>query len=204
MREIMTGVRVTLVLWLLTAIIYPLFMVFIGQAIFPFQANGSLLKNAQGQIIGSALIGQNFASPQYFWSRPSTTNYSSFTASEFNPQNPENRSPKTGTSGASNFAPSNPDLLKRINQEITRLKQAGINPTADLIYTSGSSLDPHISVESALAQIDRIAKTRAISSNQLEILVSRYTDNRFLGIFGEPGVNVLQLNLALEVMGNGK
>ena len=198
MREIFTAIRITFVLWLITAIIYPLFTIIIGQIAVPFQANGSLLKNANGQIIGSALIGQTFYSTQYFWSRPSTTNYSSFTSQEFNPQNSNNTAQRTGTSGASNLAPSNSDLIKRIQNEATRLTKAGIKPTADLVYTSGSSLDPHITIDAARAQIARVAEARSLPPNQVEILVKKYTDKRFMSIFGEPGINVLKLNLALD------
>jgi K+-transporting ATPase ATPase C chain len=208
-RDLITGIRSALVLWVLTALLYPLLMLFVGQVIFPAQANGSL-REVQGKVVGSGLIGQPFSSEQYFWSRPSTTNYSSFSAEEFKPQNPENIAQKTGTSGASNLAPSNtalliptkapddPDLLKQVQERADTLKQANIQPSADLVYTSGSSLDPHISVEAAKAQIQRIAQVRSLNPNQVEILVNKYTEDRFLGIFGEPGVNVLKLNLALD------
>jgi potassium-transporting ATPase KdpC subunit len=207
-RDIITGIRSTLVLWVLTALIYPFIMLVIGQTIIPYQANGSMIKNAQGQVIGSALIGQPFASDRYFQSRPSTTSYST--------GDPKKKADldsvlKTGVSGASNLAPSNtaellkdsrkpedPDLLKRIRGDVDTLKKAGIQPTADLVYTSGSSLDPHISVEAARAQIQRIAKTRSLDANKVEILINQHINGRFLGIFGEPGVNVLQLNLALD------
>ncbi|PSB24413.1 K(+)-transporting ATPase subunit C [filamentous cyanobacterium Phorm 46] len=206
MRELIRAIRVTLVLWGITAVIYPLILLVIGQIAFPSQANGSLITK-QGVIVGSSLIGQSFTSEKYFLSRPSTTNYSSFATSDYDPTKADNLSQRTGVSGASNLAPSNSDLLKRGNEkdgfqgvqiEIDRLKQAGIQPIADLVYTSGSSLDPHISVESASAQIERIAKVRSINRNQVEILVSKNTDGRFLGIFGEPGVNVLKVNLALD------
>jgi len=206
MRELIKAIRVTLVLWGITAVIYPLILLVIGQIAFPSQANGSLITK-QGVVVGSSLIGQPFASEKYFWSRPSTTNYSSFATEDYDPTKADNLTQRTGVSGASNLAPSNSDLLKRGNEkdgfqgvqiEIDRLKQAGIQPTADLVYTSGSSLDPHISVESARAQIERIAKVRSLNLNQVEILVSKNTDSRFLGIFGEPGVNVLKLNLALD------
>lgn len=198
-REILRAIRVTLVLWILTAILYPAVILIVG--LLPplqYQANGSIITNTQGQIVGSALIGQSFTSDKYFWSRPSTTNYSSFTKEEFNPTKPENITQRTGISGASNLAPSNPDLIKKIKPEIDRLKEVGIQPTADLVYTSGSSLDPHISIESAKAQIARIAKVRSLNPNQVEILITKNIDGRFLGIFGEPGVNVLKLNLALD------
>lgn len=206
MRELIRAIRVTLVLWGITAIIYPLILLAIGQLAFNSQANGSLITK-QGVIVGSSLIGQPFASEKYFWSRPSTTNYSSFATQDYDPTKAENTSQRTGVSGASNLAPSNSDLLKRGNEkdgfqgvqvELARLSQAGIKPTADLVYTSGSSLDPHISVESARAQIERVAKVRSLNLNQVEMLVAKNTDGRFIGIFGEPGVNVLKLNLALD------
>jgi potassium-transporting ATPase KdpC subunit len=206
-REASRAVRSTLVLWILTAIIYPLAMIAFGQLVFPFQANGSLVKNAQGQDVGSALIGQPFTSDRYFNSRPSTTSYSTA-----DPQKDEARVLKTGVSGASNLAPSNPALLDRmkgksdpdstkaIEGDIPRLQKAGVKPTADLVYTSGSSLDPHITPAGAAAQLDRVARARGLQPNQLEPLISQNTDGRFLGIFGEPGVNVLKLNLALDVL----
>lgn len=206
MRELIRAIRLTLVLWGITAIIYPLILLAIGQIAFNSQANGSLITN-QGVVVGSSLIGQPFSSDRYFWSRPSTTNYSSFGTENYAPTKAENLSQKTGISGASNLAPSNSDLLKRGNEkegfqgvqvELDRLKKAGIKPTADLVYTSGSSLDPHISLEAARAQIQRIATVRSLNLNQVEMLVAKNTDGRFLGIFGEPGVNVLQLNLALD------
>lgn len=206
MRELIRAIRVTLVLWGITAIIYPLILLVIGQVAFNSQANGSLITN-QGVVIGSSLIGQSFASEKYFWSRPSTTNYSSFDTKDYDPTKADNLSQRTGVSGASNLAPSNSDLLKRGNEkdgfqgvqvELGRLNQAGIKPTADLVYTSGSSLDPHISEEAARAQVERIAKVRSVNPNQVEMLVSKNTDGRFLGIFGEPGVNVLKLNFALD------
>ena len=206
MRQLIRAIRLTLVLWGITAIIYPLILLAIGQIAFNSQANGSLITK-QGVVVGSSLIGQPFSSHQYFWSRPSTTNYSSFATENYAPTKAENLSQTTGISGASNLAPSNSDLLKRGNEkegfqgvqvELDRLKKAGIKPTADLVYTSGSSLDPHISLEAARAQIQRIATVRSLNLNQVEMLVAKNTDGRFLGIFGEPGVNVLKLNLALD------
>jgi potassium-transporting ATPase KdpC subunit len=206
-HESIKAIRVTVVLWILVAVIYPTIMLTVGQVAFSNQANGSLIKNAQGEVIGSALIGQPFTSDRYFNSRPSTSNYSSA-----NPQNDSMGILKTGVSGASNLAPSNPALLDRIQGkadpepgkaiigELSRLKTAGIQPTADLLYASGSSLDPHITPEAAKAQIDRVARTRSLQPNQLEVLIAQNTDHRFLGIFGEPGVNVLKLNLALDAL----
>jgi K+-transporting ATPase ATPase C chain len=187
LRETITGIRTTLILWLLTALIYPFFLILIGQFVFPYQANGSLITNAQGNTVGSALIGQNFTSDRYFLSRPSTTNYS--TGDDAKP---------TGVSGASNLSPSNPELKTRVQETITQLKQQGIEPTGDLVYTSGSSLDPHITPEAARTQIQRVAQARGLDTNQVELLVTKNTEGRFLSIFGEPGVNVLKLNVALD------
>ncbi|MBL1175500.1 K(+)-transporting ATPase subunit C [Pantanalinema sp. GBBB05] len=194
MREVSRAMRSTLVLWVITALMYPLLMIGLGQIAFPFQANGSILTNTQGQPVGSALIGQPFTSDRYFNSRPSTTNYSTA-----DPTNDAAGILKTGISGASNLAPSNPDLLKRVQETMTQLHQAGIQPTADLVYTSGSSLDPHITPAAARAQITRVAATRGLAPSQLEDLIHQNTDGRFLGVFGEPGVNVLKLNLAMDM-----
>jgi potassium-transporting ATPase KdpC subunit len=207
MRELSKAIRSTLILWVLVAVIYPFLMLAVGQLIFPYQANGSLIKNAQGQVIGSALIGQPFTSDRYFNSRPSTSRYSTA-----DPKKDESGVLKTGISGASNLAPSNPALLDRmrgksdpdpsqaIAGDLPRLQQANIQPTADLLYTSGSSLDPHITPESARAQIQRVAQARKLQPNQLESLIQNNTEGRSLGIFGEPGVNVLKLNLALDAL----
>ncbi|BBC23492.1 K(+)-transporting ATPase subunit C [Pseudanabaena sp. ABRG5-3] len=210
MNEIIKAIRATLVLWILVAVIYPFGILAIAQ--LPFlsnQANGSLIRNAQGQIVGSALIGQPFTSDKYFNSRPSTTNYSTA-----DPKNDSANILKTGVSGASNLAPSNPTLLDRIKGksdpdpskaiagDIPRLQTAGIKPTADLIYTSGSSLDPHITPEAAKAQIQKVALARKVEPSKLETLIQQNTEHRFLSIFGEDGVNVLKLNLALDNLPN--
>jgi K+-transporting ATPase ATPase C chain len=192
-REVITATRATLVLWILTALIYPFLMIFIGQVFFPDRANGSLITNEQDRVIGSALIGQPFSNDRYFWSRPSTTEYSTG----------EDAAP-TGVSGASNLAPTNSELIERVKTTVAQLQQQEIEPTADLVYTSGSSLDPHITLEAARAQIARVARARNLDTNQVEILISRAVDGRFLGIFGEPGVNVLRLNLALDTLENGQ
>ncbi|KGF72611.1 potassium-transporting ATPase subunit C [Neosynechococcus sphagnicola sy1] len=206
-REASRAVRSTLVLWVLTAIIYPFVILAVGQLVFPFQANGSIITNTQGQPVGSALIGQPFTSDRYFNSRPSTTSYSTA-----DPKKDESKVLQTGVSGASNLAPSNPalldrikgkpdpDLAKAIEGDIPRLQKAGVKPTADLVYTSGSSLDPHITPDGARAQIDRVAKARGLQPKQLEAMIKQNIDGRFLGIFGEPGVNVLKLNLALDAL----
>ncbi len=188
-KEISRAIRLTLVLWVLTAVIYPFLMVGLGQILFPFQANGSLVQNLQGQPVGSALIGQVFTSERYFQSLPSTVDYSQ-----------GEKAGKTGISGASNLAPSNPELLKRIQGQAAQLQQSGIQPIADLVYTSGSGLDPHITLEAAQTQLDRVAKARNLSSDEIVPLINKHTQGRFLGIFGEPGVNVLNLNRDLDVL----
>lgn len=204
-REASRAVRSTFVLWVIAAVIYPFVMITFGQFVFPYQANGSLIKDSRGQVLGSALIGQPFVSDRYFNSRPSTTSYSTA-----DPNKDDAKVLQTGVSGASNLAPSNSALIerikgnndsdpsKRVEGDLNRLKTADIQPIADLIYTSGSSLDPHITPAAARAQVTRIAKARGLQSQQLETLINQNTDSRFLGIFGEPGVNVVKLNLALD------
>jgi K+-transporting ATPase ATPase C chain len=203
--EASRAIRSTIVLWVISAVIYPFVMIAFGQIVFPSQANGSLIKDSRGQVLGSALIGQPFSSDRYFNSRPSTTSYSTA-----DPKKDDAKVLQTGVSGASNLAPSNsalierikgnndPDPSKRVEGDLNRLKTAGVQPTADLVYTSGSSLDPHITPEAARAQVDRIVKARGVQPQQLETLINQNTDGRFLGLFGEPGVNVLRLNIALD------
>ena len=195
-----------LVLWVLTAIIYPAIALWVGQKFFPYQANGSLVQNLRGKVVGSALIGQPFSAAQYFHGRPSTISYSTA-----NPKHDRDNVLKTGVSGASNLAPSNtkkllkhrkpnePDLLKRIQSDIDKLQKTGITPTADLVYTSGSGLDPHITKEAASAQVERVARARGLSTDLINSLIDKHTQDRFLWVFGEPGVNVLNLNRDLDV-----
>ncbi len=186
-KELIKAFKITVFLWIVTAVIYPSFFLIFGQLIVPFQANGSLIKNAQGTIIGSTLIGQNFREDKYFWSRPSVINYSSGEIAG-----------KTGISGASNLAATNPQLIDNIKINITNLQSANIAPTSDLVYTSASGLDPHISIESARNQIKRVATVRKLDTNKVELLITKATESRFLGIFGEPRVNVLKLNIELD------
>lgn len=178
----------TLVLWLLTAIIYPLAIVVVGQVFFPFSANGSIIQNIDAKPIGSALIGQVFTSDQYFRGRPSAVRYSQ--GKKANP---------TGISGASNLAPSNPELTNRILEQGNQFRDENLEPFADLIYTSGSGLDPHISLKAARQQLERVARIRGVREDEILPLMNKYTDGRFLWIFGEPGVNVLRLNYALDL-----
>jgi potassium-transporting ATPase KdpC subunit len=188
-RDATRAIRVTLVLWVLTAVVYPLMILAVGQVFFPYRANGSIMQNIQGEPIGSALIGQQFRSERYFRSRPSTVRYSQGKLAK-----------PTGISGASNLAPSNPELLKRITEQANQLKEESLQPFADLVYTSGSGLDPHISVRAAREQLEGVAQARGFRSDEIFPLINEFTDRRFLGIFGEPGVNVLRLNYALDLL----
>ena len=167
-REVSKAIRATILLWVITAVFYPLLIWITGQLIFPFQANGSILKNTEGKAIASALIGQPFTSDRYFWSRPSVVDYSTGKAAGI-----------TGVSGASNLAPSNADLTRVIQRRIQTLKQANIEPTADLVYSSGSGLDPHITVQAAKNQINRIAKDRQLDTNHVELLINQAIEDRF-------------------------
>ncbi|MDR7071742.1 potassium-transporting ATPase subunit KdpC [Fictibacillus barbaricus] len=178
-------VRLSLLMIVLCGIIYPLAMTGIAQAFFPSQANGSLIKNSDGKVVGSELIGQNYKSPQYFQGRVSSI---------------ENNGAATGSN---NYAPSNEDMLKRIKDSINALKKE--NPElntkdipVDLITNSGSGLDPHISVKAAEFQVDRISKETGIAKPELLAMIKDSTENRSLGVFGEPRVNVLKLNMKVH------
>lgn len=182
-RDTLRALRLTAVLWLLTVVLYPLPLLAIGQGLFPFQANGSLLR-VNNQVLGSALIGQPFASKRYFKSRPSAINYSTGDAPISSP---------------SNLGPTNPDLVKRITEASQVLQVAGLqDPAPDLLYSSGSGLDPHISPAAAAQQIERVGAERNLSPEDLRQLVRRHTEGRSLGLLGEPRVNVLTLNLELD------
>ncbi len=187
-RETIKAVRITLVMWLLTAIIYPLFILLVGQSIFPFSANGSMMLSINAQPIGSTLIGQGFTSDRYFHGRPSAVRYSQGKKAQL-----------TGISGGSNLAPTNPELSKRILKQAEEFQNDSKQPLADLIYTSGSGLDPHISLKAARQQIERVAQARGIKQDDIIPLINKYIDGRFLGVFGEPGVNILRLNYALDL-----
>lgn len=193
MRELLRVIKFTLLLWIITAVIYPSSILLIAQ-VFPVQAKGNLIKGPNDQIIGSALIGQKFTKDIYFQGRPSVINYSES----------EGEYEETGRSGGSNLAPSNPNLVRDIVTRIEQLKAFNITPQADLVYTSGSGLDPHISIPSAQAQIQRVAIARNLNVQQIEELVNKNIDRRFLGTFGEPGINVLKLNLALDQLSSNK
>ena len=189
LRAIARAVRVSFILWLLTAIIYPLFILLIAQIpLFQYQAKGSIILDLNSEPIGSALIGQTFTSEEYFHSRPSSVLYSQ-----------GKRATPTGISGSSNLAPSNPKLLSRIVETANELQEDSIEPSPDLIYTSGSGLDPHITLKSAIKQSERVASARELRQDQIERFIIKYTEGRFLNIFGERRVNVLRLNYALDL-----
>jgi potassium-transporting ATPase KdpC subunit len=173
-------------LTLLTGVAYPLVVTGIAQAAFPRQANGSLIVK-DGKAVGSTLIGQPFDDPKYFWSRPSATGPA-----------PYNAQASTG----SNLGPTNPALTDAVKQRIDALQKAdpdNHDPVpVDLVTASGSGLDPHISPAAAAFQVRRVARTRGLAEDRVRALVAEHTDGRQLGVLGEPGVNVLELNLALD------
>jgi potassium-transporting ATPase KdpC subunit len=175
-----------LLLTLITGVGYPFLVTGIAQTVFPAQANGSLIVK-DGKVVGSALIGQPFDDPKYFWGRPSGT-------SPF----PNNAAASSG----SNLSPTNPTLISAVQGRVDALRAA--DPTnkaavpVDLVTASGSGLDPHISPAAAVYQVSRVARERKLSPEAVRGLVDRHTEGRFLGLLGEPRVNVLALNLALD------
>jgi potassium-transporting ATPase KdpC subunit len=189
-RLIRNAVSMLLVMTLIAGIAYPLLATGVAQVLFPHQANGSLIEK-DGKPIGSELIGQNFDDPRYFWGRPSATT----------PQ------PNNGTaSNGSNQGPANPALHDAVQQRIDALHKADPGNTApvpvDLVTASGSGLDPQISPAAAQYQIARVARVRHLDVAQVQTLVAQFTQGRQLGLLGEPRVNVLQLNLALDGLQN--
>jgi potassium-transporting ATPase KdpC subunit len=187
-RQLRPAVLMLVLLTLLTGVIYPLVVTGLAQTLFPYQANGSLLTR-DGQVTGSALIGQSFDDPRYFWGRPSAT-------APF-PYNAAN-------SAGSNLGPTNPVLIDAVTARIKTLQAAdpgNRQPVpVDLVTTSASGLDPDISPAAALYQVARVARLRGLSAAAVRQLVDRHTTGRTFGILGEPRVNVLKLNLALDAL----
>jgi len=173
-------------LTLVTGVAYPLLVTGVAQAVFPYQAQGSLILK-DGKLVGSVLIGQPFDDPKYFWGRPSATSPFPYNAA---------------SSSGSNLSPTNPDLVKAVQGRVEALRAADPGNSApvpvDLVTASGSGLDPHISPAAALYQVGRVAKARHLPAEAVQQLVERHVAGRFLGFLGEPRVNVLALNLALD------
>ena len=191
MKEFLKQIRISVVATLVFAVvlcgIYPLIVWAFGQALFPWQANGSLINDASGTVIGSAIIGQNFSGPQYFEPRPSAA------GAGYDPT----------ASGGTNLGPTSQKLATMIQQNIAAYRaENGLSSStpvpADAVTASGSGLDPEISITNAAIQAPRVAKARNIPLSDVESLIEANTDGRSLGVFGEPGVNVLTLNIALD------
>jgi K+-transporting ATPase ATPase C chain len=183
LNQLIVALRMTIVMTILTGLAYPGAITWIAQRWFPGQANGSLLTK-NGTIIGSSLIGQTFTRPEYFHPRPSAVKYDA------------------SLSGGSNLGPTSQVLMDRVRADVQSFRESNPESSgslpADLVTASGSGLDPHISPASAEAQIARVAQARGVTSSEIVRLVLENTENRQLGFLGEPRVNVLQLNLALD------
>jgi potassium-transporting ATPase KdpC subunit len=195
LREIRPAILILLLLTLITGLAYPLAMTEVANAIFPRQAQGSLIER-DGKVIGSALIGQEFKEAKYFHGRPSATTAPDPADASKTVPAPYN----AANSGGSNLGPTSKALNDRIKEDVDKLKSE--NPASavpvDLVTTSGSGLDPDISPEGALFQLPRVAKARNMPEDRIRQLVSENTNGRLAGLFGEPRVNVLALNLALD------
>ena len=183
-----TAVLMVIVLTVLLGIVYPLAMTGLSQLIFPGQANGSLVRDSAGNVVGSALLGQNFSNPEYFHPRPSAAGTDGYDAT---------------SSGGSNLGPTNQKLIDTARDRATAYREEnGLAAEApvpvDAVTASASGLDPDISPANALIQAGRVAKARNLTEDQVRSLVNEYTEGRTLGILGEPRVNVLQLNRAVD------
>lgn len=187
MNQIKTALKLFVVLLILVGVIYPLAMTILAQLFFPEEAAGSLIYDSGGNLTGSTLIGQPFSDPQYFWPRPSAT-------SDY-PYNPLD-------SGGSNLGPTNKNLTEQISARADLLRSSGIQDPipSDMVMSSASGLDPHISVQSALIQVPRVAIARNLSEQTVRGLVLENIEGRQLGFLGEQRINVLKLNLALDNM----
>lgn len=185
MKDIKPAILLLIMFTIICGGIYPALVTGIAHALFPNQAKGSLIIDKAGKEIGSSLIGQPFSAPQYLWPRPSAT-------AEFG-YNPV-------ASGGSNSGPTNPDYLKTVAERVKALRDTGVTGKvpADLVQASASGLDPHVTPESALLQVPRVAKARGVSEETMIKAVAEATEGRQLGFLGEPRVNVLELNVKLD------
>jgi potassium-transporting ATPase KdpC subunit len=195
LKQVRPAIVLLVALTLITGLLYPLVMTGIAGVIFPGRSQGSLIER-DGKVIGSELIGQLFTKDEYFHGRPSATNMPDPQDSTKTVDAPYNAANSMG----SNLGPTNQALIDRVKGDLEKLKEE--NPSAivpiDLVTTSGSGLDPHISPEAALFQVARVAKARNMPEDRIRQLVNEHVEGRFLGILGEPRVNVLALNLALD------
>lgn len=195
LREIRPALVLLVLLTAITGLVYPLAMTGIAGAVMPYQAQGSLIEK-DGKVVGSALIGQVFTEDKYFHGRPSATNAPDPKDSTKTVDAPYNASNSMG----SNLGPTSKALAERVKGDVDKAKaeNAAASVPVDMVTTSGSGLDPHISPENALFQVPRVAKARNIGEDQLRRLVQEHTEGRLAGLLGEPRVNVLALNLALD------
>ncbi len=187
MKDLKPAILMFVVFTVICGGIYPALVTGVAYALFPTQAKGSFITDRSGRAVGSALIGQPFSDPKYFWPRPSAT-----TAFAYNPMG----------SGGSNAGPTNPDYLKTVGDRVQLLRDTGVTGPvpADLVQASASGLDPHISPEAALIQVPRVAKARGMSEEAVRTIVAQVTEGRQLGFLGEPRVNTLELNLKLDAL----
>lgn len=185
MKNFITAVLMTVVTTILLGLVYPLVVTGLAQVIFPDKANGQLIRRADGTLVGSRLIGQPFSSPGYFRGRPSAAGANGYDA---------------GASSASNLGPTNQKLIDRVRTDVEKLQSEnpGKPVPIDLVTTSGSGLDPHISPAAAEFQLPRVARERGMSEDELRSIVVAHTEGRQFGFLGEPRVNVLELNLDLD------
>src|ERR1700754_3113970 len=200
LKEIRPAIIVLALLTLITGLAYPLAMTAIAGVLFPKQAQGSLIEK-DGKVVGSALIGQEFKDDKYFHGRPSATTAPDPKDSTKTVEAPYN----AANSGGSNLGPTNKALIERVKGDVDKLKAetSSARVPIDLVTTSASGLDPDISPDGALFQVPRVAKARNMAEDQVRRLVNDHIEGRFLGIFGEPRVNVLLLNLALDRVAAG-